>query len=114
MNFRKKFAAEPCAQVRLGKIDPAFKGKHESHVSATREIQKHVERMAKAQYLRERWISRDVLDALTVYVDAPSVAQPFAVLQPSSNAHSVLHSLDRVSIQRRDIPRGEAARHPRR
>ena len=39
-------------KVRLGKIDPGFKDKHdESHDSATPEIQKHVERMAKAQYL---------------------------------------------------------------
>ena len=34
------------------KIDPGFKDKHdESHKDATPEIQKHVERLAKAQYL---------------------------------------------------------------
>src|SRR5271170_4219160 len=51
MNFRKRFVVEPGAKVQLGKIDPAFKGKHESKDSATQEIQKHVERLAKAQYL---------------------------------------------------------------
>ena len=52
MNYRKRFVVEPGAKVRLGKIDPAFKDKHdESHDRATPEIQKHVERLAKAQYL---------------------------------------------------------------
>ena len=51
MNYRKRFVVEPGAKVRLGKIDPEFKDKHETKDSATLEIQKHVERMAKAQYL---------------------------------------------------------------
>jgi PPK2 family polyphosphate:nucleotide phosphotransferase len=51
MNYRERFVIEPGGKVRLGKIDPAFKGKHESKDSAAPEIQKHVERMAKAQYL---------------------------------------------------------------
>jgi hypothetical protein len=51
MDYRKRFVIEPGARVRLGKIDPAFKDKHESHDTATPEIQKHVERMAKLQYL---------------------------------------------------------------
>src|SRR5271167_1529071 len=51
MDYRKRFAVEPAAKVRLGKIDPSFKDKHESHDMAAPEIQKHVERMAKQQYL---------------------------------------------------------------
>ncbi len=52
MNYRNRFVVEPGAKVRLGKIDPGFKDQHEeSHDSATPEIQKPVERMAKAQYL---------------------------------------------------------------
>jgi PPK2 family polyphosphate:nucleotide phosphotransferase len=52
MNYRKRFVVEPGAKVRLDRIDPGFKDRHdESHDSATPEIQKHVERMAKAQYL---------------------------------------------------------------
>jgi PPK2 family polyphosphate:nucleotide phosphotransferase len=51
MEYRKRFVVEPGAKVRLGHIDPAFKGNHESHEKATVEIQKHVERMAKLQYL---------------------------------------------------------------
>ncbi len=52
MNYRKRFVVEPGAKVRLEKIDPRFKDKHdESHKDATHEIQKHMERLAKAQYL---------------------------------------------------------------
>ncbi|HEY2106617.1 MAG TPA: polyphosphate kinase 2 family protein [Candidatus Binataceae bacterium] len=51
MDYRKRFLVEPGARVRLGKIDPAFKGKHESHKAAMPLIDKHVERMAKLQYL---------------------------------------------------------------
>ena len=51
MDYRKRFVVEPGTKVRLGKIDPAFKDKHESHDAATPEIQKHIERMAKLQYL---------------------------------------------------------------
>ena len=52
MNYGKRFVVEPGAKVRLDKIDPGFKDKHdESHKDATPEIQKHVERLAKAQYL---------------------------------------------------------------
>ena len=49
MNYRKRFVVEPGAKVRLDKIDPSFKDKHnESHDTSAAEIQKHVERMAKA------------------------------------------------------------------
>lgn len=51
MDYRKRFVVEPGTKVRLGKIDPAFTGKHESHEKALPEIQKHVARMDKLQYL---------------------------------------------------------------
>src|SRR5277367_1945917 len=52
MNYRKRFVVEPGAKVRLDKIDPGFKDKHnESHHSSKSEIKKHVARLAKAQYL---------------------------------------------------------------
>ena len=51
MDYRKKFVVQPATKVRLGKIDPAFKDQHESHESATPEIEKHVKRMGMLQYL---------------------------------------------------------------
>ena len=51
MGYRKRFVVEPGTKVRLGKIAPAFKDKHQSHDTAKAAIEKHVERMAKLQYL---------------------------------------------------------------
>jgi PPK2 family polyphosphate:nucleotide phosphotransferase len=51
MDYRKRFVVEPGAKVRLGKIDPAYTDKHESHEQARPEIQKHLDRLRKLQYL---------------------------------------------------------------
>ena len=51
MNYRKKFIVEPGCKVRLGKIDPAYTGKDESHDAAVEETAKQVERMQRLQYL---------------------------------------------------------------
>ncbi|MBV8356989.1 MAG: polyphosphate kinase 2 family protein [Deltaproteobacteria bacterium] len=51
MDYRKRFVVEPGASIQLSKIDPAFKDTHESQDSAKQEIDKHLERMAKLQYL---------------------------------------------------------------
>jgi PPK2 family polyphosphate:nucleotide phosphotransferase len=51
MDYRDKLVVEPGARVRLSKIDPSYTGKHESHDTALPEIQKHVERLEKLQYL---------------------------------------------------------------
>ena len=51
MDYRNKFAVEPNAKVRLSKTDASYTGKHETHEKALPEIQKHVERIDKLQYL---------------------------------------------------------------
>lgn len=51
MDYRKKFVVEPGAKVRLAKIDASYHGKHESHQKALPEIEKHVARIDKLQYL---------------------------------------------------------------
>jgi PPK2 family polyphosphate:nucleotide phosphotransferase len=51
MDFRKKFVVEPGAKVRLGKIDPSYTGKYDSHEQASAELSKQVERMDRLQYL---------------------------------------------------------------
>jgi PPK2 family polyphosphate:nucleotide phosphotransferase len=51
MSYCEKFAVEPGAQVRLARIDPRFTGSHESHEAAAPEIEKHVARMGRLQYL---------------------------------------------------------------
>jgi PPK2 family polyphosphate:nucleotide phosphotransferase len=51
MAYRKAFIVAPGSKVNLNKIDPSATGKHESHEKAAAEIQEHLERLRKAQYL---------------------------------------------------------------
>ncbi|HUA34535.1 MAG TPA: polyphosphate kinase 2 family protein [Candidatus Binataceae bacterium] len=51
MDYRTKFVVEAGSRVKLRKIDPAFKNKYDSQDAALPEIQKHVERIGKLQYL---------------------------------------------------------------
>jgi PPK2 family polyphosphate:nucleotide phosphotransferase len=64
MNFRKKFVIAPGAKLRLGKIDPAYCGKHESHDAAVDEIAKGVARMDRLQYRLYADASRSLLIVL--------------------------------------------------
>ncbi len=51
MDYRKEFLVQPGSQVRLSRIDPAYKGKHLSHEEALPEIQKHCEKLGNLQQL---------------------------------------------------------------
>jgi PPK2 family polyphosphate:nucleotide phosphotransferase len=64
MNYRKKFIVAPGAKLHLGKIDPAYSGKHESHETAVEEIAKDVARMDRLQYLLYADASRSLLIVL--------------------------------------------------
>lgn len=50
MDFRSKLVVEPGTKVKLGKIDPRFRGKHESHEAAQPEIARQTARLASLQY----------------------------------------------------------------
>jgi PPK2 family polyphosphate:nucleotide phosphotransferase len=64
MDYRKKFAVEAGERPRLSKIDASYAGKHESHDKALPEIQSHVERMEKLQYLLYADSSKSLLVVL--------------------------------------------------
>ncbi len=51
MDYGKEFIIGAGKKVRLAKIDPSFTGTHKSHADAKPEIEQHVERMDKLQYL---------------------------------------------------------------
>jgi len=51
MDYRKTCIVAPGAKVRLSEIDPSSTGKQASHEAALPEIQNHVERIEKLQYL---------------------------------------------------------------
>ena len=64
MDYRKKFAVEAGKRPGLSKIDPSYAGKHESHDKALPEIQSHVERLEKLQYLLYAGSSKSLLVVL--------------------------------------------------
>ena len=64
MDYGKKFIVEPGSKVRLGKIDPSYSGKHESHETAVAETAKEVARMDRLQYLLYADASRSLLIVL--------------------------------------------------
>jgi hypothetical protein len=41
MDFRKKFLVGSHVKFKLSNIDPAYKGRHESHKSAVPELARH-------------------------------------------------------------------------
>ncbi len=64
MNYGRKFIVDPGSKLRLGKIDPAYTGKHESHQTAVEETAKQVERMDRLQYLLYADAGRSLLIVL--------------------------------------------------
>ena len=50
-NYGKKFIVEPGTKVKLRDFDPASRGREDSHKAALTEIQKHLEKMDRLQYL---------------------------------------------------------------
>lgn len=64
MSYGKEFIVAPGAKVQLGKIDPAYTGKHESHETAREETAKEVARMDRLQYLLYADASQSLLIVL--------------------------------------------------
>jgi len=77
MDYRKKFAVEPGAKVRLSKIDPSYTGKHDSREEAQPAVQKNVERLEKLQYL----LYADGSQSLLVVLQAPDAAGKDGVIR---------------------------------
>lgn len=51
MNYSERFMVAPGSRVRLGRIDAAFKDKHEDQTSALEEIERYTKRLRELQYL---------------------------------------------------------------
>jgi polyphosphate kinase 2 (PPK2 family) len=49
-NYREKLIVEPGSKIRLKHFDPCYHGKHESHKSASPEIQENLQKMEQLQY----------------------------------------------------------------
>ena len=51
MDYRKEFRVEPDSKVKLSKIDPAYKGKHEQPDEAKKEIDDYLQKLFHQQAL---------------------------------------------------------------
>ena len=51
MDYRKELVVEPGTRVKLSNIDPGYKGKEASEKDIQTEIQKHLEKLRKLQFL---------------------------------------------------------------
>ncbi len=51
VNYATQFLIEPGSTVRLAKLDPSYKGPHETHEKAGPEIARQVERIDRLQFL---------------------------------------------------------------
>ncbi len=64
MDYFDKFLVAPDSKVDLGKVDPDFKDKHESHKSALPEIQAYSEKLGELQHLMYAENKRSLLICL--------------------------------------------------
>jgi PPK2 family polyphosphate:nucleotide phosphotransferase len=64
MAYRKEFMVKPGSEVRLGKIDPSYTGKHPSPGKAKAGTARNLERLRKAQYLLYADASQSLLVVL--------------------------------------------------
>jgi PPK2 family polyphosphate:nucleotide phosphotransferase len=51
MDYRREFRVEPGTKVKLGEIDPGYKGKHLDEKDAKEEIEKHKDKLCQQQHL---------------------------------------------------------------
>jgi hypothetical protein len=97
MDFRQKFVEKPGAKVRLGDIDPAYKGEHDSHQTGAAELARHTASLAQLQYKlyaedkRALLIVLQGLDALVVSLTQVRVprSMPFAAAIADYHNHRV-------------------------
>lgn len=64
MSYREEFIVHPGARLHLSHIDPAYKGRHESHEKAGPLIAESLANMARLQYLLYANASRSLLIVL--------------------------------------------------
>lgn len=64
MSYREAFVVQPGAKLRLDRIDPSYKDKHESHEKAAPAIAESLARMGQLQYLLYADASRSLLIVL--------------------------------------------------
>jgi len=119
MSYGEEFIVKPGAKLRLDRIDPAYKGKHESHEKAAPEIAVALKRMNQLQYLLYADAGQSLLVVLQALDAAgkdgvirhlftgmnPQGTRVFGFKQPSAQerAHDFLWRVHRQSPSRGEV-----------
>jgi polyphosphate kinase 2 (PPK2 family) len=64
LDYRKALRVKPGEKLKLSKIDPAYRGKHESEVAAKEETERYIKKLARQQTLLYADDKRSVLVVL--------------------------------------------------
>ena len=64
MSYNKEFLVEPGSKLRLGNVDPSYRGKYKGDDKAKDEIERNLERLRKSQYLLYADSSKSLLVVL--------------------------------------------------
>jgi PPK2 family polyphosphate:nucleotide phosphotransferase len=85
MDYRKEFRVDPHSKVKLGKLDPAYNGKHESPDEAKQEIDGYLQKLFKQQallYAEHKHSILVVLQALDAGGKDGTIKHVFTALNP--------------------------------
>ena len=85
MNYRKKFFVDPAEKLRLRKVDPGYKGDHESEETAKQETERYRVKLAHQQallYAQRKHSVLVVLQALDAGGKGGTVNHVFSALNP--------------------------------
>jgi polyphosphate kinase 2 (PPK2 family) len=89
MDYRKQMIVKPGQKLRLKDVDPAFKGRHEIHASATQELEKYAQKLGQLQallYAEKKHSVLIVLQALDAGGKDGTVNHVFAAFNPQGTS----------------------------
>jgi len=85
MDYRKEFRVDPDSKVKLSKLDPAYKSKHESQEEAKQETDKYQQKLFQQQallYAEHKHSILVVLQALDAGGKDGTIKHGFVALNP--------------------------------
>src|SRR6516225_4220134 len=85
MDYRKKFVVEPGGKLKLSKLDPSYKGKHETESDAKKEIDHFRDKLVRQQlllYAEHKHSILVVLQALDAGGKDGTIKHVFTALNP--------------------------------
>ncbi|MGA9216876.1 MAG: polyphosphate kinase 2 family protein, partial [Methylocella sp.] len=89
MDYRKQMLVNPGQKLGLKDVDPAFKGRHETHKSAAQELESYRQKLGQLQallYAEKKHSVLIVLQALDAGGKDGTVNHVFAALNPQGTS----------------------------